>query len=237
MPEPEVSGSGSGGGQSPAPSASPNAEDFERVRQERDQFASVLQRLEPYAEVIKPILEDEGYRSYVTEGRRYYDDLQQKKPKDLSPEGQAILDAIEQKTKPFLEQFQRNQTEQQQALNAKRTRAFEEGKPIVTAFLEGHPELRDARTPAGRAFARTLDELQSAAVESDRPFKEVWDNYASAFSGGNIRREAPPRQLRANAGEQGVPAAAERRPAANEKPQSVKDAFMDAFNRVGRKAS
>jgi hypothetical protein len=219
----------------PAPSGAPafTQEDFDRLRAENAQYAATLARLDPYVEDIKPILEDEEYRNAQREYRRVYSDLSQRKPNSLSPELQALRDEILGEIKPFKEAFQSQTAAQEDAKRQRVQRAFDEGKPIVLAHIERHPELRGSR-----AFVTMVEAMQSEAVERDVPFKQVWDSTMSAF-GAPEPRQAPPRQLRANAGEQGIPAAPDpkRRAEADGRKPTVKEAFMDAFNRTKGKAS
>jgi hypothetical protein len=226
-------GAGGAGGSGLPASSGIDANEYERIRAERDQYAGVLKTLEPYSEDISRFVQDNEYREAVGQYRKVYDDLKQRQPDNgLSPELKTVRDEILGELKPFKEAFESNVRAQQNAENQRKTAVFEEGKPIVLAHFERHPELRQSK-----AFGRALDQLQAEAIERNVPFKEVWDPFVSAFGDSPVRRDAPPRQLRSNAAEPGIPAA-NRQPAADpSKPKSVKEAFMETFKRVNGRAS
>ncbi|MDE2102028.1 MAG: hypothetical protein KGL39_32580 [Patescibacteria group bacterium] len=221
------------GGNTPAPGqgASDLAE-IERIRTENAQMAAVLSQLEPYADDIKRYVQDEDYRRFVSESRQYYDQgLEQRKPK-LDAATQAAIDAVKEQFQPVLEVANDFKAQREQASTSARQRAFDEGKAILVPFLEQHPELKGSTT-----FGRTLDLLQEEAASSGRPFKEVWDGYISAFAGPQQRRMPTQPQLRANAGEPGIPAEQRVRPSTRERPTTIRDAFLQTHARLNGKAS
>lgn len=210
--------------------------ELERLRAENARYAAVMERLDPYAEDIQRYISDDQYRGYVQQGRKLYDEMEQRKPVSYSPEMQALRDEVVGLIEPFKNQFEHTQQAQQVEYNAKKQRVFDDGKPIVMNYLDKHPEIRNNPSFA-KIFAQNIDALQEEAVNSGRPFKEVWDNYMLAYGGERETRQAPPRQLRANSGEPGIPAAprdntSHRR--ADGSLKSTAEAFMDTFRRVGR---
>ncbi len=227
-------GAAGGFGSSPAAGGGANDE-IERLRARAalaDQYEGTLRALEPYADDITRIANDADYREYVRTSRDVYDELGKKREPGIPPELQAVRDSILSEIKPFKEQYERQQSEAQAAYNARKQAVFDEGKPIVLAHLERHPELKQSG-----AFARALEAMQLEATERGKPFKEVWDTFTGGFSTGETR-SAPPKQLRANAGEQGIPAASERRAPANDgKPKSFKETFLETHARVNGRAS
>ncbi len=232
--EPENIGTpgGGGGNAPPAGLSTDDRAELERLRAENAQYSSTLAALDPYADDIKRFVSDEPYRNYVRESSKYYEQLDHRKPSGYSPEMQQLRDEILGEIRPVKEVVDQHRATQAADREARKTAVFNEGKPIVMAFLDQHPELRQSRT-----FGKTLEMLQEEAVETGRPFKEHWDNYISGFAGAP-RREAPPRQLRAHDAEPGVPAATTRKPpAAGERPKTIREAFLETHARVNGKAS
>jgi hypothetical protein len=229
-----LEGAGGTGAPAPVTPALDQNDELQRLRSQNEEYSRVLGALDPYADTIKRIVEDEDFRGYVGESTKYYDDLRQRKPADTNPELARLRDEIVEQIKPMRELVDGYQRQQNEAIEARKTRTFNEGKQILEPFLAEHPELR-----SNRAFAITLNQLQADAVERDRPFKEVWDEYASGFAPAPASRRAPPASLRANDGDQGIPAAAARRPASapGGKPPSIAAAFMETHRRVNGKAS
>lgn len=200
------------------------------MREENARLTGIVRAIEPYADDVRRIVTDEGYRDYVRESTRYYDELAQRKPTDLDPGLAAVRDELREEIRPMRELADKYTTQQRAEREARINRTFQEGKAIVEPFLQQHPELR-----TNRGFGATLDALQNEAVERDVPFKEVWDNYTSGFAPQPRERKTPPPSLRANDGDQGIPAAARPAPKPAEgQPQSVREAFMDAWRRNGK---
>ena len=206
-------------------------------RAELDSLRETMAVLNPHADTIKAVVQDEslrkyvgrygadeGFRKYLEESTKYYDDLQQRKPVNADPALVELEQRLGSKIDRIVGLVDSVEERQKAESEAKKTSVFNEAKPIVVAYLDSHPALKTSA-----AFGQTLNALQGEAIESGRPFKEVWDGYVSGFS--TTHREAPPRQLRANASEVGIPAAQTTTPAAGEKPKSLKDAFLMLHNR------
>lgn len=222
------------GGTPPAPAVSPEElADLRAAKTERDQYEATFRSLEPYAEDIKRIRDDEDYRNASREYQKVYDDLKQRRPAghELSPEMQRLRDDLVGEFKPLKDAFESRQQQEHAAARDRESRVFQEGAPIIKAFRERHPDLVD-----NPVWMNAITACQRDAVNRNVTFKEVWDNFTSGFE--TSRPAAPPRQLRANAGEQGIPAAQDRtRPPANGEKKSVVQAFLETHRRVNGKAS
>jgi hypothetical protein len=225
-------GGGGGGGNAPTD----HTAELERLRSENAAYAQTIEGLAPIAEDVKRLRDDPKYRDYVRESTKFYEDLQHRAPEGYSPEMQRMRDEILGELKPVKDLVTSHTEAQAQERVNRKTRAFNEGKPIVEAYLTQHPELKTSAT-----FGKTLAMLQDEAVDTDKPFKEVWDNYVSAWGGTATRRETPPRQLRADTAEPGIPAASDRAgkpPAAGERPKTIREAFLETHARLnGQRAS
>jgi hypothetical protein len=226
---------GEPGGQPPALSADERTE-LARLRTENSAYATTLSSLDPIAEDLARLRDDEEYRNFTRENAKFYEDLKHKAPAGYTPEMQRLRDEILGEIKPVTQLVTDHTAAQKQERENRKTRAFNEGKPIVEAYLTQHPELKTSGT-----FGKTLAMLQEEAVDSDKPFKEVWDNYVSAWGGTATRQPTPPRQLRSNDAEPGIPAATDRAgkpPAAGERPKTIREAFLETHARLnGQRAS
>lgn len=226
-------GTGGGAG-TPAPHAGPSDDEraeLQRLREDNERLTGIVGALEPYADDITRFVKDEGYRSYVRESSKFYDNAQEQHKPQVSPEIAAVRDEIMEAIRPQREMVENYNRAQREDLEHRKARTFEEGRAIVTPYLEAHPELRS------RAFGATLDALQADAVERNVPFKEVWDNYISGFAPAREERKTPPRSLRANAAEIGIPAATEQRTEttrADGSPKPFREIALEVARRVGR---
>lgn len=219
----------------PASGLSPEERtELERLRAENAQAREFFSGFgDDELDTIRRIREDESFRQGVKQYREVHENLEHRAPQGYSPEMQRLRDEILSEIKPVKDLVTGHTAQQQQAKAARNQAVYDEGRPIVLAFLESHPELKQSRT-----FGKTLEMLQAEAVETEKPFKEVWDGYISGFS-GPAPRSAPPRQLRASDGEPGIPARTERvapTQSADGKPLSIKDAFLQKYKQVNGRA-
>jgi hypothetical protein len=176
----------------------------------------IFDRIAPYEEDVRAILDDEDYREFQRSARKSYFETRQAQEKareqELPPEYRKLLEEIDGRLKPALEEVgvlrkdreARTAREQEEAKAAQQTfisQNLEYAQRLVSEQGLTSEEINDL----GR-FAKVLhDETVAAGAPRFVPLEEA---FKRLYGRAAAKKEAPtPRSLRARSAAPGVPSA------------------------------
>lgn len=185
-----------------APAATPSGVDLdqmraelERIRGERDQLASGLQQLRPYAEDIEWLTQDPGNQQFLRESRKAYDDARKARnavPEELRP----IAEKVD-RLNSFVDNFE---AAQQRAAAEPHQRWLQEGRSFCEGLISKHPNELGKNADPSLAWAGALERIcQSRGLTWEEGWKILQPAFVKEVSG------PPPTSMRADTGFAGLP--------------------------------
>jgi hypothetical protein len=177
---------------------------------------ATFQKIAPYEEDVRAILDDEDYREFQRTARKSYMETREAQQKardnELPPEYRRLLDEIDGRLKPALEEVSvlrqdreaRSAREQEAAKAAQKT-FVDENIQYAQRLISEQGLTSEEITDLGR-FAKVLhDETVAAGSPRFVPLEEA---YKRIYGRASAKKEAAtPRSLRARSAAPGVPSA------------------------------
>ncbi len=216
---PAASGTGGAGVSSPASLPAVDVEEYNRLRDFYGQATQQFAALEPVADDVRWLLEDESNRDFIRQARKTYEESKAARAPQLSPDAQAMIDAV----KPALEYVSTQQKREQDAVRAQQAEFARKTRTARDALVSQKPwlaENNDAGIWAIAAFGDRLGitDLSEAAKAFD--------------AAGQPKGATPPRSLRGEAAAAGVPGPSALPPIKS--PKDLRARIKHAFANQGR---
>jgi hypothetical protein len=176
----------------------------------------VIDRLRPFEEDLKPLLEDEGYREFQRTSRKsYYQMLEEQKQAEqaaLPPEHRLLLDELRKEFKPGLEELNVLREERASRAQAEARTAAEATAKFTRDNLDYAQRLvaEQKLTPEEvQDLGRFAKILHDETVQRGEPrFVPLEEAYKRLYGRAEAKASAPvPRSLRAKSAAPGIPGA------------------------------
>ncbi len=176
----------------------------------------IFNRIKPYEEDLRPVLEDEGYREFQRQSRKsYYQMLEEQKKAEteaLSPGERRLLDEMDKRLKPALEEVDVLRKDREARTTREAETAKKAGEEFTRTNLEYAQRLvaEQKLTPEevgdlGR-FAKLLHD--ETVARGEPRFVPLEEAYKRLYGRAEAKAAAPaPRSLRAKAAAPGIPGA------------------------------
>jgi hypothetical protein len=176
----------------------------------------IFNRIKPYEEDLRPVLEDEGYRDFQRQSRKsYYQMLEEQKKAEteaLSPGERRLLDEMDKRLKPALEEVDVLRKDRE----ARSAREVETAKKTSEEFTRTNVEYAQRLMAEQKLSAEEVLDLgrfakilhDETVARGEPRFVPLEEAYKRVYGRAEAKQTSPaPRSLRAKAAAPGIPGA------------------------------
>lgn len=182
------------------PSAPQLPADYAELLAIRDDYQRLNQTLAPYIDDIRPLIEDEGQRTFIRQARQsYQQQIDAQKPK-IAPEMQPIIERIEATKSEFAPAIEYINAERA----AKEKATKDSADAAQTANVEYGKRLLAERPDLGEDDGAGIGMLAAYAFNRGISLEEAWKRKGNTLA-APVAKATPPRSLRGDAAAPGVP--------------------------------
>jgi hypothetical protein len=176
-------------------------EDYEQLRQQNAELRATFEALQPYADDIRPILEDEDTRSFWRKARETYTRQREETQPKLSPELQMLREDLVKEAGPAVAWVNEQRAAQEQAKKDAEERAQKTNLEYAQRLAAERPDL------AEDGFAG-IGMLAAYAANRGVSLEEAYKTAGSRFA-PPPQKKSPPTSLRGDTAAPGVPGPSE----------------------------
>lgn len=177
---------------------------------------AIFDRIKPYEEDLRPVLEDEGYRAFQRSSRKSYyqmlEDEQKAKTEAMSPGERRLLDEMDKRLKPALEEVDVLRKERE----SRSSREAEAAKKASEEFTRTNLEYAQRLVAEQKLSAEEVGDLgrfakilhDETVARGEPRFVPLEEAYKRLYGRAEAKATpAVPRSLRAKAAAPGIPGA------------------------------
>jgi hypothetical protein len=176
-------------------------EDYEDIRRQNAEYRAALEALQPYAEDIRPIIEDEDTRSFLREARTTYQRQKQDREPKLSPELQMLREDLVKEAGPAVAWVNEQRAAAEQAKKEAEESAQRANVLYAQRLAAERPDLAEDN------FAG-IGMIAAYAAARGMSLEEAYKTTGSRLAAPPAKKE-PPTSLRGESAAPGVPGPSE----------------------------
>ncbi len=213
------------GSPAPAAPAATYPSDYEDLKRKSEAYDRTMAQLEPYADLIEPIISDDDRRSFMKSALETYNERLEKQKPQYTPELALLREEVGKELSPVLEYVNSERTAKEQAKKDAETAATQANLAYAQRLAAERPDLAEDN------FAG-IGMLAAYAANRGVSLEEAYKTAGSRFSAPPAAKKAPPQSLRGDTAAPGVPGESRQEKATTLK--SIRQRFADNMRAAQR---
>jgi phosphopantothenate synthetase len=189
----------------PSPQATPEStapavtypSDYEELRNRVSAYERTMAQLEPYADLIEPIVSDDDRRTFMKSALETYNERLEKQKPQYTPELALLREEVGKELTPVLEYVNSERTAKEQAKKDQEAAATAANLAYAQRLVAERPELA-RNNNAGVLMLASIAQMRGLSLED--AYKAEGDLFVAPPA-----KKAPPTSLRGDAAAPGVP--------------------------------
>lgn len=197
-----------------------------QAQQELAQYRSAIDALQPHADIVARLVEDENAAKLIKDTLTAYETINKQQPQ-IPDEVRPLYDKVTYLT----DKWDSYEKQQQQAAAAAQSQKDAENQAqlqvemaYASRLIAEHPELQENNY-------RAIRTIKQYANEDGISFENAYKRYGNQFV-TNKAESAPPSSLRADAGEIGIPAQSRQHTGTDGKPFDFRSMLLERLKKA-----
>jgi len=183
--------------ESPAPAVT-YPSDYEELRNRVSAYERTMAQLEPYADLIEPIVSDDDRRTFMKSALETYNERLEKQKPQYTPELALLREEVGKELTPVLEYVNSERTAKEQAKKDAEQAAQQSNLAYAQRLAAERPDLAEDN------FAG-IGMLAAYAANRGVSLEDAYKSAGSRFSAPPPAKKTPPASLRGDTAAPGVP--------------------------------